>query len=451
MRTLAELARDLHAGATSSRGLVEECLGRIADTAGEGRRTFVKVHADTARAAADCYDRLRAHGVKPSPYAGIPVSIKDLFDLAGDVTTAGSTVLRDQPRAEADAPAVARLRAAGFIPIGRTNMTEFAYSGLGLNPHYGTPLNPFERARQRIPGGSSSGAAISVTEQMCHGALGTDTGGSCRIPAAFCGIVGFKPTARRVPLTGVFPLSQTLDSAGPLAASVECCAILDAFLAAEPSPALAAREVRGARLAVPQRYVLDALDAHVGRNFERALSRLSRARAELIELPLAELDEISRINAKGGFPAAESYALHRQRLDTHRAQIDPRVSMRILRGREQSAADYIDLFRARADLQQRCDRHLAPFDAVVLPTCAVIAPMLAELESDEDYIRLNLLAVRNSTVVNLLDRCAVSIPCQEARSAPVGLTLMGPNGGDRPLLALAAAVEALISPERALA
>lgn len=448
MKTLAELARDLHAGAASSRGLVEECLARIADTAGEGRRTFVKVHADTARAAADCYDRLRAHGAQPSPYAGIPVSIKDLFDIAGDVTTAGSTVLRDQPRAEADAPAVARVRAAGFIPIGRTNMTEFAYSGLGVNPHYGTPLNPFERAQRRIPGGSSSGAAISITEQMCYGALGTDTGGSCRIPAAFCGIVGFKPTARRVPLSGVFPLSQTLDSAGPLAASVQCCAILDAFLAAEPSPALAAREVRGARLAVPQRYVLDALDAHVARTFERALSELSRARAELIELPLAELDGISQMNAKGGFPAAESYALHRQRLDTQRTQIDPRVSMRILRGREQSAADYIDLFRARTDLQRRIDVHLGSFDAAVFPTAALIAPALAELESDQEYIRLNLLAVRNSTVVNLLDRCAVSIPCQEAGSAPVGLTLMGPHGGDRPLLALAAAVEALIAPKR---
>jgi len=447
MKTLAELARDLRAGTTSSRGLVEECLARIANAAGEGQRTFIKVHADTARAAADCCDRLRAHGAQLSPFAGIPVSIKDLFDLAGDVTTAGSTVLRDQPRAEADAPSVARLRAAGFIPIGRTNMTEFAYSGLGVNPHYGTPLNPFERSRRRIPGGSSSGAAISITEQMCHGALGTDTGGSCRIPAAFCGIVGFKPTARRVPLDGVFPLSRTLDSVGPLAASVECCAILDAFLAAESSPGLDTRAVRGARLAVPQRYVLDNLEPHVARSFERALSQLSRARAELIELPLIELDEISRINAKGGFPAAESYALHRQRLDTQRAQMDPRVAMRILRGREQSAADYIDLFRARADLERHTARHLAPFDAAVLPTCAVIAPMLAELESDEEYIRLNLLAVRNSTVVNLLDRCAISIPCQEAGSAPVGLTLMGPPGGDRALLALAAAVETLIRPK----
>src|SRR5487761_351771 len=283
MKTLAELARCLAAGTTTSRQLVEECLARIADPKGEGARTFLKVHAEAARAAADYHDRLRAHGVTLSPWAGIPISIKDLFDMAGDVTTAGSKVLRGQPPAGADCAAVARVRAAGFIPIGRTNMTEFAYSGLGLNPHYGTPLNPFERERGRAPGGSSSGAAISIAEEMSYGALGTDTGGSCRIPAAFCGIVGFKPTARRVPTSGVFPLSQSLDSAGPLAASVECCAILDAFLAAEPSPALDTREVRGVRLAVPQHYVLDALDAHVARTFERALVQLSRARAELIE------------------------------------------------------------------------------------------------------------------------------------------------------------------------
>src|SRR5690348_1140804 len=224
MKTLAGLARDLAAGATTSRRLVEECLGRIADPKGEGPRTFLKVHTETARAAADYYDQLRKRGMTLSPWAGIPVSIKDLFDVAGDVTTAGSIVLRGQPPAGADCAAVARLRAAGLIPIGRTNMTEFAYSGLGLNPHYGTPLSPFERPRRRAPGGSSSGAAVSIAEEMSYGALGTDTGGSCRIPAAFCGIVGFKPTARRVPVTGAFPLSPTLDSVGPLAVSVACCA-----------------------------------------------------------------------------------------------------------------------------------------------------------------------------------------------------------------------------------
>src|SRR5262245_39415557 len=169
MRTLGQLAADLGSGGPS-RGLVEECLAQIGDRAGEGGRVFLKVHEADALAAADFYDRLRARGAAPSPFAGIPVSIKDLFDLAGDVTTAGSRALKDAESAVRDAPCVARLRAAGFIPIGRTNMTEFAFSGLGINPHYGTPLNPYDRGAGRIPGGSSSGAAVSVTDAMAFGA-----------------------------------------------------------------------------------------------------------------------------------------------------------------------------------------------------------------------------------------------------------------------------------------
>ncbi len=210
LRRIGDIAKQLADGA-KSRALVEECLARINDPAGEGGRVFLKVHAEPALAAADFYDRLRAHGHTSSPFAGIPVSIKDLFDIAGDVTTAGSVVLRDAPAATQDAPSVARLRAAGFIPIGRTNMTEFAFSGLGINPHYGTPANAYDRKAARIPGGSSSGAAVSVTDGMAFAGLGTDTGGSCRIPAALCGIVGFKPTARRVPTQGAFPLSTSLE------------------------------------------------------------------------------------------------------------------------------------------------------------------------------------------------------------------------------------------------
>src|SRR5262245_41058367 len=206
MRTIAQSARDLVAG-TSSRSLVEECLGRILDPAGEGPRVFLKVYADQARTAADYIDCLRKHGAAPSRFAGIPVSVKDRFDMAGDVTTAGSVALRDAPPAARDCRAVARVRAAGFIPVGRTNMTEFAYSGLGLNPHYDTPRNPYDRATGRIPGGSSSGAAVSVTDGMAIAALGTDTGGSCRIPAAVCGTVGYKPTTGRIPIDGVLPLS----------------------------------------------------------------------------------------------------------------------------------------------------------------------------------------------------------------------------------------------------
>ncbi len=448
MKTLAGLARDLDTGVTTSRHLVEECLARIADPAGEGARVFITVHAEAARAAAEYYDSLRSRGTALSPWAGIPVSIKDLFDMAGDVTTAGSRVLCGQPPAGRDCIAVARLRAVGFIPIGRTNMTEFAYSGLGLNPHYGTPLNPFERQRRRAPGGSSSGAAVSITDELSYGALGTDTGGSCRIPAALCGIVGFKPTARRVPVAGVFPLAQSLDSVGPLAASVACCATLDAVLADEPAAPPRALELRGRRIALPTRHVLDSLDAHVARSFERAIRELRSAGAEVEEIALSGLEELPAINRKGGLAAAEAYAVHRERLESHAAQYDRRVSTRLLAGRDQSAADYLELIRARADMQRRLDGQLADFDAVVLPTTPIIAPLLQDLESDEAYVRINRLLLRNTAVANFLDRCAISLPCQESGAAPVGLMLMGAHGGDRRLLRLAAALEARVSPAR---
>lgn len=446
MKPLAVLAEDLGRGTTSSRRLVEECLERIADPSGEGARTFLKVHADSARAAADYHDQLRRHGAHASPWAGIPVSIKDLFDIAGDVTAAGSKVLLGNEPARTDALAVTRLKAAGFIPIGRTNMTELAFSGLGLNPHHGTPANPFDRQVGRIPGGSSSGAAVSITDEMAYGALGTDTGGSCRIPAALCGIVGFKPTARRVPLAGTFPLSFSLDSIGPLAASVACCATLDAMLAAQPSGMLVPEPLRGARFAVPQAVVLDGLDDHVARTFERALSTLSDAQAQITHIPLRELTELARINRKGGFAAAEAYALHRERLAKQADAFDPRVAGRIQRGAEQSAADYIELLGARADLIQRIEQPLAAFDAVLMPTTPVIAPRFTELESDAEFGRINLLILRNPAIANFLDRCAISLPCHEPGTAPVGLMLVGEANRDRRLLALAASIESLLSP-----
>src|SRR6266480_7589375 len=278
MPSLLQLTADL-GRAMKSCGLVEQCLARIADQSGEGQRVFLKVHTEEALATADYCDRLRSRGPAPSPFAGIPVSSKDLFDIAGGVTTAGSIVLKDAPAAKHDGPAVARLRAAGLIPIGRTNMTEFAFSGLGINPHYDTPLNAYDRGAGRIPGGSSSGAAVSIVDGMAYGALGTDTGGSCRIPAAYNGIVGYKPTQRRVPLDGGVPLSSSLDSFGPLANSVACCATLDAVLADEPVTPLRPRTIRGMQLAVPTTLALDDLDEAVAKTFERALQALSRAGA----------------------------------------------------------------------------------------------------------------------------------------------------------------------------
>src|SRR5437588_11540779 len=309
--TLSSLAEDLENGRTSARKLVDECLAKIGDQAGEGARAFIHVDAEAAIEAADAMDGLRKANAAPSPFAGIPVSVKDLFDIRGQVTRAGSRALEDSPPAEADAPVVARLRRAGFVVIGRTNITEFAYSGIGINPHYGTPKGAWQRGVGHVPGGSSSGAAVSVVDRMAQGALGTDTGGSCRIPAAYNGIVGFKPTQRRVPLDGGVPLSFTLDSFGPLARSVGCCAILDAVLADEPLVALQPRPIKGMHLAVPTTVALDQLDDEVARAFERALELLSRQGAVIERIAVPEFLDVGAMNANGGFSAAESYAWHR--------------------------------------------------------------------------------------------------------------------------------------------
>lgn len=443
--TLAQLATRLGAQQTTSRQLVTECLARISASTGEGSRVFLKVYGEQALATADFYDRMRQQGAHLNPFAGIPVSIKDLFDVAGDTTLAGSTVRKGAPAAERDARAVARLRAAGFVVIGRTNMTEFAFSGLGLNPSYGTPLNPWDRATGRIPGGSSSGAAVSISDAMAYGALGTDTGGSCRIPAAMCGIVGFKPTASRVPLTGAYPLSASLDSVGPLANSVACCATLDAVLcgqAFEPIPELTASDLN---LAVLTNYVTDGLDPTVADNYECALSALARAGVRLTDIKVPELAELPDIHRKGGISSAEAYAFHRPQLAKDSARYDPRVLVRILRGREQDAAEYIDLLNLRADFTARVSRQIRKFDAVLMPTIPLVAPALSALTSDDDYVRANGLALRNPSIVNFIDGCAISLPCHDPGTAPVGLSLFGLANTDTAVLSVAKVVEPIVA------
>jgi len=442
--TLATLADDLDSGRTSARKLVDECLARIADTTGEGVRAFIHVDAEAAIEAAEAMDRLREVKAAPSPFAGIPVSIKDLFDINGQVTRAGSRALDDSAPAEADASAVARLRRAGFIVIGRTNMTEFAYSGIGINPHFGTPKSAWQRSVGHVPGGSSSGAAVSVVDRMAHGALGTDTGGSCRIPAAFNGIVGFKPTQRRVPLDGGVPLSFTLDSFGPLARTVGCCAVLDAVLADEPVKSLQPRPIKGMRLAVPTTVALDELEEAVARTFERALETLSRQGALIERIAVPEFLDVGVMNTKGGFAAAESYAWHRYLIISHGNVYDPRVAMRILRGEAISAADYIDLLEMRKSLIARSTVRLAPYDALVLPTTANTPPRIADLADDKAFTAANLLALRNCTLINMIDGCAISLPCHREGEVPVGLMLAAAGGSDRRIFELAAAMEAVI-------
>jgi aspartyl-tRNA(Asn)/glutamyl-tRNA(Gln) amidotransferase subunit A len=442
--TLATLADDLSSGRTTSRELVEECLARIADPAGEGRRTFIDVDRQAALTAADAMDRLREVNAAPSRYAGIPISIKDLFDIKGQMTRAGSRALDDQPPAEHDAASVARLRQAGFVLIGRTNMTEFAYSGIGINPHFGTPKGAWNRAEGHVPGGSSSGAAVSVLDGMAHGALGTDTGGSCRIPAAYNGIVGYKPTQRRVPLDGSVPLSFSLDSIGPLARSVSCCAILDAVLANEPIVPVKPRPVKGMRLAVPTTIALDDLDAPVMQTFERALEALANHGAIIEHIEMSEFLDIGPMNAKGGFAASESYAWHRYLIVAKGDVYDPRVSVRIMRGEAQSAADYIDLLNERRSLIARANARIAPYDALVLPTTANTPPKIADLADDKAFTTANLRSLRNCTLINMIDGCAISLPAHREGEVPVGLMLAGAGGSDHRIFELAAGMEAVI-------
>jgi aspartyl-tRNA(Asn)/glutamyl-tRNA(Gln) amidotransferase subunit A len=445
MRTLEQAANALAEGSTTSRALVEECLARIADSAGEGARAFIKIDPGWALALADAMDALRRVGRAPGRYAGIPVALKDLFDVAGQPTPAGSRVLADAPPAAAHAPVVARMLGAGFVPVGRTNMTEFAFSGLGINPHYGTPLSPWDRAAGRIPGGSSSGTAVAVADGMAVAGLGTDTGGSCRIPAAFCGVVGYKPTARRVPIAGVLPLSPSLDSVGPLAPSVACCAVIDAVLAGDtpvpPEPA----SLSGLRLAVPQNLVLDGLDATVATAFARTLSVLERAGARLIHTRFPQFEEIQMVNAKGGFAASEAYAWHRALLAEKGAGYDPRIRVRIARGERMSAADYLDVVAARARLVAQFDARTEEYDCVVMPTVPIVPPRVADLDDEAEYNRINMLILRNTALGNFLDRCAISLPCHRVGEAPVGLMLMGETLGDARLFRIAAGVEAALA------
>jgi aspartyl-tRNA(Asn)/glutamyl-tRNA(Gln) amidotransferase subunit A len=442
--TLGSLAADLDAGRTTARALVDACLARIADPQGEGARAFLHVDAEAAIEAAEAMDRLREVRAAPSPFAGIPISIKDLFDIKGQVTRAGSRALEDSPPAAADAPAVARLRRAGFVVIGRTNMTEFAYSGIGINPHYGTPKSAWQRGTGHVPGGSSAGAAVSVVDGMAHGALGTDTGGSCRIPAAYNGIVGFKPTQRRVPLDGAVPLSFTLDSIGPLARTVNCCAVLDAVLANEPVTPLQPRPIKGMRLAVPNTVALDDLDDAVAKTFERALEKLAREGALIEHVAVPEFLDVAPMSAKGGFAAAESYAWHRYLIVAKGDVYDPRVASRIMRGESQSAADYIDLVNARKSLVARAVARLAPYDALVLPTTANTPPRIADMKDDQAFTKANLLSLRNCTLINMIDGCGISLPIHREGEAPVGLMLAASGGSDRRIFELAAAMEGVI-------
>ena len=443
-------ARDAVAAGSRHSAAFHEASQHHADSAAL-RHAFIRRFDGSAGVAA-FVDAQRGSGAPTPPLAGLAVSVKDLFDVAGQRTTAGSLVLADRPPASADSPAVARLRAAGAALVGHTNQSEFAFSGVGINPHHGTPANPATAALDatpRIPGGSTSGGAVSVAGGAAWAALGSDTGGSIRIPAALQGLVGFKSTARLVPTDGCIPLSTTLDTACAITLSVRDAVLLHEVLAAR-RVTLVRRPLRALRLAVPDQLLLDAMDRTVAGAFARTLAVLRSAGATIDEVTLVEESSLAALQTGGGFSAAESWAWHRGLLATREADYDPRVAARIRRGERMAAADYIDLIHARAAWIARTTRRIQRYDALLSPTVPIVAPPIAPLlASDDAFFATNALLLRNPSIVNLLDGCALSLPCHVAGEMPVGLMVWHGALQDDAVLDVSLAIEAALASVRA--
>lgn len=420
------------------------------------QHAWVRRFDESARAIANSLDLLRAASQPLGPLAGWTVSVKDLFDVAGHPTTAGSRVLAQAGPAETDSLAVARLRSGGALLMGHTNLSEFAFSGVGINPHLGTPINPaVPGSAACIPGGSTSGGAVTVAAGACRAALGSDTGGSIRIPAALQGLVGFKGTQRRVPRTGVIPLSSTLDTICAITRDTRDARLIDAVLCGmEPAPpgVRSPLPLCSARLAVPSTLVLDDLEPEVASAFDSALGVLSRAGARIETIELQQLKRLAEWQALGSFAAAESWAWHRQRLPLQRAEYDPRVALRIERGAQMSAADYIELHQARGRWIVEIESATRHYDALLCPTVPIVAPPMTPLiHDDAAFFRVNALLLRNPSVVNMLDGCAVTLPCHPTGGAPVGLMMWAAADADARLLDLAEGVEAALASGRGMA
>jgi aspartyl-tRNA(Asn)/glutamyl-tRNA(Gln) amidotransferase subunit A len=424
---------------TAVRDKLETILARLAAREAD-ERVFLRLYHDAARAAADAADGRRKAGVSLGPLDGTIISIKDLFDVAGETTTAGSMVLRDAPPAEKDAVVVHRLGQAGAVILGKTNMVEFAFSGLGLNPHYGTPGNAADP--RRIPGGSSSGAGVSVAEGTSEISIGSDTGGSVRIPAALNGVVGFKPTAHRVPLDGAFPLSQSLDSIGPLGGSVQECAFADAVMAGAEPQRLNPSSLAGLRIGIPRGRLFAETEPMVEQAFAAALDRLARAGARIADHSIDDLlQAMTDTTAAGSIASVEASEVHADWIDSMADLIDPRVQWLIARSGGVPAPVYIRMLRHRRDLVAAMDERLRPLDALALPTTAISAPLTAPLEADDRlYNRTDWLILRNTMFGNQFDLTGISLPIP-GFERPVGLMLVARRGHDRRLLEIAAGVE----------
>ncbi|TGQ53288.1 amidase [Mesorhizobium sp. M1C.F.Ca.ET.193.01.1.1] len=427
----------------SVRDRLEIILSRLANRAG-GEKVYTKLYAEAARAAADAADARRKAGVNLGPLDGVIISIKDLFDVAGEPTRAGSLMRASAQPAPEDAAIVRRLRRAGAVILGKTNMTEFAFTAIGDNLHYGTPGNA--RDASLIPGGSSSGAGVVVGEGTSEISIGSDTGGSVRIPASLNGVVGFKPTASRVPLAGAFPLSATLDSIGPLARSVADCAIADAIMAGEEPAVFEPTSLAGLRVGIPRGVLFGETQAEVAEAFDRSVRSMERAGARVADLPIDDLIAGMRAATKRATIAAiEGAEVHADWLTTGApVPVDPHVTGPMSRALTIPASVYIRTIRHRTALVAAMDERLAAVDVLVLPTVPMVAPSIAAMAGDEELRDTTEgLLLRNTQVANQFDLCAISLP-MPGLALPAGLMLVARHGHDRHLLAVAAAMEVLL-------
>ena len=428
---------------TSSQSWVQDILFRVQSP--QAAHVFTHLDKEQALTQARAADAARLTGSPLGSLHGLPITLKDNFDVSGQTTMSGTLVCEGEPLARHDAPAVQRLREAGAVILGKTNMSEFAFSGVGINPHYGTPLNPHDAHIARVPGGSSAGAAVSVALGLAFAALGTDTGGSIRIPAALCGLVGFKGTQSRIPLAGVMELSRSLDTVGVIANTVRDCLQVDAVLS-KHSLSVQSADLRQLRFAVPKTLLLDDMEPAVAEAFERTLSRISAAGADVVDFAFSSLGDIATLSMPGGFSPVEGYAAHHHRLARAPDRVDPRVMARMSLGRDVSALDYIGLLDRRRAWIMQAEEVMQGFDAILSPTVPLCAPELAPLlASDEAFFKVNRLLLRNPSAINYLDGCAFSLPCQSPHNLPVGLMVSGVHGSDGQLAQVALALEALLA------
>ena len=398
-------------------------------------------------------DRARANREPLPVLAGVPITLKDLFNVQGQQTLAGSTVLKDEAAVEkTDAVVVGHLRNAGALFIGRANMSEFAFSGMGLNPHYGNPKSIWERATGRLPGGSSSGSAVSVAEGIVAATIGSDTAGSCRVPAAFNGIVGVKPTYGRLSLRGVYPLSKTSDAPGPLANDLDGCFILDHVMMGrlkhgEPLPSLPHREPETLRLLVPESIVMEGLDEQVAAAFERVIKWLEDGGVTVDHRPLRTLDGCVDMFRNRAVAVFEAWQDHHERLRRRGDEYDPFVRRRMSAGQNFDADARRACYREKAALAADCHRQMREtgVDALVYPTVQCIPPAISETDDPEQMPAVNMKCLRNTATVNFFDGCAITLPCHTPGEAPVGLMLAASHGDDQNLYALAATVEQLLN------